>query len=297
MARTRELRKRIAAIKTIQRITRTMQMIATSRFTAAQQRVLAARPYGERMVQLVGEVLAAAAASGGFEHKLLAAPSPPAKRERLLVITSNRGLCGAYNTNVLRASMAHARELASRGVEFEVEIAGKKAAAYFKFQKVPVANAYKFSDKIQYEETERLADKYMADFLEGKLDAVRVAYMYFASSSRQAPQVMQILPLAMPAAGATAKAAEAGPQALYDFAPSAQVILEELIPLYVKTMIFQAALNAAVSEQIMRMVAMKAATENARDLSRTFTRRYNRARQSQITTELMEVIGGAAALE
>jgi F-type H+-transporting ATPase subunit gamma len=108
---------------------------------------------------------------------------------------------------------------------------------------------------------------------------------------------MQILPLAMPAAGATAKPAEAGPQALYDFAPSAQVILEELIPLYVKTMIFQAALNAAVSEQIMRMVAMKAATENARDLSRTFTRRYNRARQSQITTELMEVIGGAAALE
>jgi F-type H+-transporting ATPase subunit gamma len=294
MARTRELRKRIAAVKTIQRITRTMQMIATSRFTAAQQRVLEARPYAESLSRLVGEVLSAAAASGGFEHRLLAAPAPAARRERLLVITSNRGLCGAYNTNVLRAATAHARELAGRGVEIEVETAGKKAAAYFKFQKVPVAATYKFSDKVQYEETERLADTYMADFLEGRLDAVRVASMYFVSASRQTPQVTQILPLAVP--GAATKA-EPGAHALYDFAPSAASILEELIPLYVKTMLFQAALNALVSEQIMRMIAMKAATENARDLGRTFTRRYNRARQSQITTELMEVIGGAAALE
>ena len=199
----------------------------------------------------------------------------------------------------LRPVMSTPRPPTSTKSACRVVVAARRSSSQcvMSGMKVPVASAYKFSDKIQYEEVERLADKYMADFLEGRLDAVRVAYMYFATSSRQAPLVQQILPLAMPAAAELAGPGEAGPQALYDFAPSAEVILEELIPLYVKTMLFQAALNAAVSEQIMRMVAMKAATENARDLGRTFTRRYNRARQSQITTELMEVIGGAAALE
>jgi F-type H+-transporting ATPase subunit gamma len=217
-------------------------------------------------------------------------------RELALVIVSERGLCGAYNGNVLRKALAHVRDLQSRKVEFDLEVSGKKAVGFFRFARVKVATRHtQFGDKPKYEDVQRLAERYMADFTQGKYDAVRVVSMRFITNARQVPEVMQLLPLS---ARAEAGASETqGAAALYAFSPSSEELLAELLPVSVKTALFQAFNEAVVSEQVMRMVAMKAATDNAGSLGRTLRRQYNRARQTQITTELMEIIGGAAALE
>ncbi len=298
MAQIREIKKRIGGVKTVQRITKTMQMIATAKFTTALQKVSSARPYSQRIGRLVGDALAEA--GGEFEHPLVDGPGESPCRERLLVITSNRGMCGAYNANALRTAAAHIRALRERGRELELETAGKKAVGYFRFQKIPVDVSHAMGDEPRYDEIERLARTYIEDFTAGRHDAVHVVCMQFVSTSRQVPRVIQLLPLAPPVASGTGGGEPSsgdGASALYDFSPSVHMILDQLMPLAVKTILFQAFLESNVSEQIMRMVAMKAATENAGDLARTLTRRFNRARQTQITTELMEIISGAAALE
>ncbi len=289
MARTREIKKRIGAVRTIQRITKTMQMIATAKFTTAVQRAQASRPYTEKVQALVEAALAGVS---DFEHPLISGPAESPRRERLLVIASNRGLCGAYNANVLRTGMDHVRSLRGEGCELDLETAGKKAVGFFRFQKVEVAQRHTIPDQPPYDLVEAIAQQYIEDFVAGRHDAVRVASMHFVSNARQVPTVIQLLPLAP----APASSESAGPRATYEFSPSAEAILGKLLPLAVKTALFQAFLDAAVSEHIMRMVAMKAATENAGELRKTLIRRFNRARQTQITTELMEIIGGAAAL-
>ncbi len=295
MAQIREIKKRIGGVKTVERITKTMQMIATAKFTSAMQHVSAARPYSERIDRLMAEALTAA--GGDFEHPLIAGPSETPSRQRVLVITSNRGMCGAYNAHALRTATTHIRELRDLGRELELETAGKKAVGYFKFQKIPVATSHSIGDQPGYDEIERLAVAYIEDFVAGRHDAVHVVSVQFVSVSRQVPRVIQLLPLKPAAAPETPPDESAGGGALYDFSPSVQAILDQLMPLAVKTILFQAFLEARVSEQVMRMVAMKAATENAGELGRTLTRSFNRARQAQITTELMEIIGGASALE
>jgi F-type H+-transporting ATPase subunit gamma len=289
MARTREIKKRIGAVGTIQRITKTMQMIATAKFTTAAQRAHASKPYTEKMQGLVAEALAGAS---DFEHPLMAPPVESPRRELLLAIASNRGLCGAYNANVLRTAMGHIRGLRAGGRVLDLETAGRKAVGYFRFQKVAIARRHTIADQPPYDQVEPLAERYIEEFIAGRHDAVRVASMQFVSNTRQVPRVIQLLPL-QPASGDTEAP---GPAATYEFSPSAEAILGELLPLVVKTALFQAFLDAAVSEHITRMVAMKAATDNAGELGRMLVRRFNRARQTQITTELMEIIGGAAAL-
>jgi F-type H+-transporting ATPase subunit gamma len=293
MAKIRFIRKRITAVGTIQRITKTMQMIATARFTAAVQRAKATQPYTTTIRRLVGEV---AAAAGDVSHPLIDGPAAPANRELLLVIGSDRGLCGAYNSNVLRVAMHHVRDLQGRGVALDVEASGKKVVASFKFQRIPVAERLAIGDKPQYEAVEAVAARYIGAFTAGTYDAVRVAFMRYVSNARQTPEMLQLLPLAPEAAPAEAKAV-GGAEAIYEFSPSSAELLADLLPAAVKAQLFQAFIDATVSEQIMRMVAMKAATENAKDLKRALNRQYNRARQSQITTELSEIMGGAAALE
>jgi len=294
MAQIREIKKRIGGVKTVQRITKTMQMIATAKFTTAMQQVSAAKPYSERIDRLMAEALTAA--GGDFEHPMIDGPSESPSRQRVLVITSNRGMCGAYNAHALRSAMAHIHELRESGRELELETAGKKAVGAFKFRKIPVATSHSIGDQPGYDEIERLAVAYIDDFVAGRHDAVHVVCMEFVSVSRQVPRVIQLLPLKRAVAPET-PTDEARGGALYDFSPSVQAILDQLMPLAVKTILFQAFLDARVSEQIMRMVAMKAATENAGELARNLTRTFNRARQAQITTELMEIISGAAALE
>jgi len=290
MAQIRELKKRMVAVRTIQRITKTMQMIATAKFTAALARAKATRPYTDRIRGLVGEV--AAAAGDDFSHPLMKAPATATRRELVLVITSDRGLCGAYNGNVLRKGSLTIRALKDAGKSVVLETVGKKALAYFRFAKIEVAEKHTFGDKPAFEQVEALAKRLMAEFEEGRYDAVHVVYMRFISNSKQVAETMQLLPLAAPAADAGA-----GAGSNYEFSPSGAELLADLLPKSVVVSLFQAFNDAAVSEHVMRMVSMKAATDNAAGLGRTIRRNYNRARQARITTELTEIVSGAAALE
>jgi len=292
MAQIREIKKRMIAVGSIARITKTMQMIANAKFAAAMVRAKATKPYTEKVRQLVAEV---AAAAGDVQHPLINGPTESPKRELLLVISSERGLCGAYNGHVFRTAGAGIKEIRAAGREFNIEIAGKKAVAFCKFRQIPVAERHTFGDKPKYEDVERVASRIMDEFTAGKYDAVKVAYMKFISNARQKPELMQLLPLKAPTAvaGSEAKAAKAN----YEFSPSSEALLADLLPITVKAALFQAINEAIVSEQIMRMVAMKSATENAKDLGKNLKRSYNRARQGKITTELTEIVSGAAALE
>ena len=296
MAQIRALRKRMLAVRTIARITKTMQMIATAKFTAAQQRVRGTRPYTEAIRSLVGEVTAAA---GDVEHPLLRQVDQEPKRVLILVITSDRGLCGAYNGHVLRTAGGWARPFVAKGGDIRLEVAGKKGLSYFKFVKLPVAERVSLGGKPTFEQIEAIAQRYIDGYVRGEYDAVRVAYMKFVSSARQMPEVMQILPLsagAAPSGGAAAEASS-GAKTVYEFSPDAKALLDHLLPQAVKISLFQAVNDSIVSEHAMRMVAMKAATDNARGLGKTLNRMYNRARQAKITTELTEIVSGAAALE
>lgn len=296
MARTREIKKRMVAVKNIQRITKTMQMIATAKFTAALARAKATQPYTRKIRELVAAVSSAA---GDIDHPLLAGHGEKAtKKELLLVIVSDRGLCGAYNGNVLRMATQHLRESKSRGIETTLEVSGKKAVGFFRFAKISVARRHtQFGDKPSVEEVHRLANEYMERFTRGEYDVVRVAFMHFESNSRQKPELMQLLPLTPPkSAGEHAGEGAATTTAPYEYSPDSKTLLAELLPASVRTSLFQAFNESVVSEQVMRMIAMKAATDNAGQLGKSLKRDFNRARQTQITTELMEVISGAAAL-
>ena len=291
MAQIREIKKRMIAVRTIQRITKTMQMIATAKFTASLARAKASRPYMERIRELVAEV---AARAGDESHPLCLAPAKPAGKELILVIASDRGLCGAYNGHVLRTSLIALKGVKSRNSESVVETIGKKATAFFKFQKIPVAQKHQFGDRPTFEMVEPLAERLMSEYLAGQYDACRVVYMKFVSNSKQVPETMQLLPMRVPAA---AKSDVKSSESLYEFSPNASELLNDLLPRAVKISLFQAVIDAIVSENVMRMIAMKAATDNASGIAKSLHRSYNRARQGRITTELTEIISGAAALE
>ncbi len=291
MAQIRESKKRMVAVRTIQRITKTMQMIATAKFTASLARAKASRPYMERIRELVAEV---AARAGDESHPLCLAPAKPAGKELILVIASDRGLCGAYNGHVLRTSLIALKGVKSRNAESVVETIGKKATAFFKFQKIPVAQKHQFGDRPTFEMVEPLAERLMSEYLAGQYDACRVVYMKFVSNSKQVPETMQLLPMRVPAA---AKSDVKSSESLYEFSPNASELLNDLLPRAVKISLFQAVIDAIVSENVMRMIAMKAATDNASGIAKSLHRSYNRARQGRITTELTEIISGAAALE
>jgi F-type H+-transporting ATPase subunit gamma len=189
--------------------------------------------------------------------------------------------------------MQHTRSAKSSNQEIELETSGKKAVSFFKFQKMTPTIQHNLSDKPSFEDVARIADHYMEGFASGKWDKVSVAYMRFESNARQIPEVIQLLPLSQE----NEETVECTTAASYDFSPSASEILDDLLPRSIKTTLFQAFNDSVVSENIMRMIAMKAATENANDLAKDLRRDYNRARQAQITTELTEIISGAAALE
>ncbi len=299
---TREIKGRIKAVGNIQRITKTMQMISTAMFQAMQKRATEAHAYTQRISEIVSELAASLIETGEVFHPLLSAPKPATGRELILVISSNRGLCGGYNANLLRAAAAQIK--ASDNVTLEV--VGKKGHGYFKFTHVPMDAFHShITDKPEYADVERLAESYMQAFTEGKYDSIKVIHTAFVSMSRQEPRVHQLLPMRPPVAaeGASGESGEsgksggaAGPQTLYDFSPKPQELLGELLPITVKTGLFQCFNEAAVSEQLMRMVAMKAATDAAGKMQKNLKRKFNRARQTAITTELSEIIGGAAAL-
>jgi F-type H+-transporting ATPase subunit gamma len=297
MARARIIIKRRKAVRNIKKITKVMQMIATSRYQKAYKRAVGTKPYVKKIGELVASAVQAVRGSGAaVEHPLMKEPAAGGK-VAVLVISSTRGLCGGYNGNVLRLANNTLKELEAGGKTTELHIAGKKGVAYFKFQRREIAQSYgAIGDNPKFVEIEKIAEQFMTAYTEGKISGLKVVYMRFISAGQQRPHVMDVLPLSnlAGAEGAVEQQASAVP---YEFMPNAEALLDELIPTTVKISIFQAFIEAAVSEQIARMVAMKAATDNADKMGKKLTQDYNRARQSQITSELSELMGGVEALK
>jgi F-type H+-transporting ATPase subunit gamma len=302
MAKTREIKKRIKAVGNIRRITKTMQMIATAKFAASQQRATAGKPYTEALFGLVADL---AGSVEDVSHPLFGSDNPEGKpgQPLTLILTSDRGLCGAYNSGILRTAMQYLRAnpAAKAGA---VELVGKKGVAFLKFNAVPVARQHTFGDKPSYEAVQALANDYIDRFSRGEISSVNVISMRFLSAGKQVPAVLQLLPFSPEAAAQLARNQKKGddptpaPAAKtnFEFTPSAEALLNDLLPAAVKAVLFQAFNDAVVSEHIARMVAMKSATDAAGKMGKLYTRKFNRARQAQITTELTEIISGAAAL-
>lgn len=296
MAKARALDKRRKSIRNIRKITRTMELIATARFKKAMDRAAASTAYTKRITRLVADL----SKSGlSVSHPLLEA-RPETKKATLLILTANRGLCGGYNGAVLRNALNRLAELKETVPSIRIEVSGKRGISALKFKKIEIDETFtKFEDQPKYEEIEAIANRYLDAYITGELDRLDVAYTKFISSSKQIAVVETILPLGSlgdePAkAGTTETKAK---ESMYEFMPSAKSILEEVVPASFKVKLFKCFLDAAVSEQIARMVAMKSATENASDMIKSLSMTYNRARQSQITGEIMEIIGGVEALK
>ncbi|SFJ53355.1 ATP synthase F1 subunit gamma [Planctomicrobium piriforme] len=291
MAKARALVKRRKAVKNIRKITRTMELIATARFKKAMDRATEAAAYTKKINEIVADL---AQSNLVFNHPLLKQPDQT-QNVTVLLLTSNRGLCGGYNGGILRTGIARIRELQAAGKEVTLEVSGKRGLSFMKFEKRPVANSYThFEDKPAFDDVNAIADRFVADFIAGRLHRLEVVYQKFLSSARQVPVVETLLPFGDLATGTGRQKTTTID---YEFLPSAEEILEEIVPAAFKARFFKCFLDAAVGEQIARMVAMKSATENADEMIRDISQEYNRARQSQITSELAEIIGGAAALE
>jgi F-type H+-transporting ATPase subunit gamma len=324
MAKARAIVKRRKAVRNIKKITKTMQMIATAKFQKSLKRAVGTKAYTLKVRELVREL---AASVGDVEHPLLRKVTSENRTNKiaLLVITSNRGLAGAYNGSVLRAATAFIREQEAAGKTIELHVVGKKGNSYFNYQRRPITAKLDAQDTPRYVDVERVADQFVREFVDGKVDAVYVAYMNFYSTGMQRPDVTTMLPLAGVASAAEHTAqqvaekeaqskagaldarrtgADVKPaahvydtQTIYDFSPSPRELLDELLPLTVKTAFFQAFLDATTSEHVARMVAMKSATDAADKMVKALSMKYNRARQSQITTELAEIMGGVEAMK
>jgi F-type H+-transporting ATPase subunit gamma len=293
MANRRVLVKRRKAVGNIRKITRTMQLIATARFQAAFQRAVASRPYTDKLSEIAREL---AATGASIEHPLLQ-PGRPDAPSCLVVITSSRGLCGGYNANVLRAAQARLEEWEREGRPTELHVFGKKGISYFRFQQRPMAvQSTAVGDRPRFQEVEPIANRLMDGFVSGELRTVEVAYMRFYSAGRQRPEVFQLLPLASPAAPQASEEKVGSRSIQWEIRPDPVRLLAQLLPASVRVRLLQAFLDAAVSEQIARMVAMKAATEASGEMIKSLTRQYNRARQTHITMELLDIVGGANAL-
>ena len=303
MANARALDKRRKSIRNIRKITRTMELIATARFKKAMDRAAAALDYTRRITQIVRDL-----AGAGLEvsHPLLL-ERPESKTSTVLMLTSNRGLCGGYNGAVIRAAMLRRNEIVSTGSNLNFEIRGKRGVSAMKFRQVAINEMYThFEDSPKFEQVAVIADRLMEEFISGKTDRLDVVYTKFISISKQIAVSETLLPFKPPTAAEVAAeasrssgstAAQAGAsRANYEFLPSADSILQEVVPASFRVKLFKCFLDAAVSEQISRMVAMKSATENAGDIIKQLSRTYNRARQSRITQEIMEIIGGVEAL-
>jgi len=295
MANPKELVKRRKAIRNIRKITRTMELIATGRYKKAMDRAMQAEAFTRKIGELAADLTRTAK---DVTHPLLQAREK-VKTVKVLILTSNRGLCGGYNGAILREASHRIHALKAQGVDISLEVSGKRGVTYCRFQGWKTDAQYlQFEDKPQFAEVDEIASRYLQDFISGKIDRVDVAWMKFINASRQTPVVESLLPLSSiaPAAGAVKEPAKQE-NVEYEFMPDAGGILQELLPMSFKVRLFKCFLDAAVSEQIARRVTMKSATENADEMIKMISSQYNRARQAQITKEISEIVGGAEALK
>lgn len=293
MAKARTLDKRRGSIRNIRKITRTMELIANARFKKAMDRATSATAYTNRITQLVADLCQSGL---DVQHPLLE-DRPEPHRAVILVLTANRGMCGGFNSGVLRLAIEHYLQLSNTVPEVRTEVSGKRGIAALKYRKIIPDQAYThFEDSPVYADVETLANQYLEEFLTRKIDRLDVAYTKFINGARQEPTIETLLPLGSLEGVDTSEQEGAG-ESQYEFLPSAESILEEVVPTSFRVKLFKCFLDSAVSEHISRMVAMKAATENADEMIRQLSMSYNRARQTQITGEIMEIIGGVEALQ
>jgi F-type H+-transporting ATPase subunit gamma len=294
MQKARDIRRRIRSVQNTRQITHTMEMVAASKMRRAQERVQAARPYAAKLGEVVAELLAPELAE---RFPLLRQPERT-RRAALILLTSNRGLAGGFNVNLIRKARSRADELRRAGAEVELHVVGRKGVTFFKFRGEAMSSArLDISDRPSMEDAHSLVDGLVPRFESGDLDAIEIVYAQFRSALSTPPVEMRILPVGAGAgAGAVAGAVERGRRAAdYIFEPSSEEILTSILPLYVRNAVYRALVETAAAEQGARRVAMKNATDNADELVKALTRQYNAARQAQITQELTEITGGAEA--
>ena len=287
----RVLRRRIRSVQSTKKITRAMELIAASRIVKAQQRVAAARPYSEQITEVIRQL---AASGAGLDHPLLQ-PRDQVNNVGFIAITADRGLAGAYNASIIRTVERAVLERRGRGAGSSLVVAGKKAESYFRWRGYNLAYAGTgFSEQPHYEDARALAEVVMDTYEQGEIDEVQLVYTRFLSMGSQRVVSRRLLPLDT---GAIVQRADGeGPSAVYENEPEPGEILDRLLPRYVEARVFAAMLEAAASEQAARQRAMKAATDNAEDLIKNLSVVANKLRQAGITTEIMEIVGGAEAL-
>lgn len=293
MANPRELDNRRKSVRNIRKITRTMELIATARFKKAMDRASAATAYTDRITRLVADLTRAGLK---VSHPLLE-QRERTERAVLLVLTANRGLCGGFNGNLVRAGLERWKQINEEVENSRLEISGKRGISGFQFRGYsPDATYTHFEDKPTFAEVDVIASHYLEQYVLGEIDRLDVVYTKFLNISKQVVTIESLLPLGSLGAEEETDEQERGPDLQYEFLPSPESILEEVVPTSFKVKLFKCFLDSAVSEQIARMVAMKGATENAGELIKSLSMKYNRARQGRITSELMDLIGGVEAL-
>jgi F-type H+-transporting ATPase subunit gamma len=295
MATLRDIKNRIGSVQSTRQITRTMEMVSTAKLKKAQTRIENARPYALAMAEVLGNVVRYV---DDVSHPLL---EQRAERRRvaLISIVSDRGFAGAFNSNIIRLTERTVAELVADGVEVEMILAGKKILGYFRYRGVePAMSLVGNSDKPSYEEARSIAAHVMKEYEAGEVDAVFVLFNRFKNIADQVPEMHQLLPIERDVLdSAEAGVAAAGRNLEYLFEPSSEQVLADLLPTYVEALIYRSMLESAAAEQGARRTAMKSATDNASEMITTLTRSYNRARQDAISTEIAEIVGGAAAQE
>jgi F-type H+-transporting ATPase subunit gamma len=292
MAKGRELKGRIRSVENTRKITRTMEMVATSKMKRAQDRVVAARPYANSLTEVIASLYSPELAK---EFPLLRQPAS-VKNAAVILLTSNRGLAGGFNANLIKEARNLLRRLDGEGTAALLRIVGRKGLGYFRYiGRAIESSRTDFTDRPTAQNATELVDDLIGQFEKGEIDAVYVVYAKFNSALSTPPTTLRILPVTPPEGKTGGKSG--GLRHDYLLFPSAEAILEQLLPLYVRNSVYRALVETAAAEQGARRTAMKNATDNAGDILNVLRRTYNRARQAQITQEIAEIVGGSATLE
>jgi F-type H+-transporting ATPase subunit gamma len=289
MASARDIKRRIRGVKNIQQVTRAMNMIAAARLRRAQSKAESARPYADKLLQILRDVTSGGA---GIKHPLL--EKREIKKVGILLVTSDRGLCGAFNANVIREAALFANK---QTVPVALTIVGRKGNDYFRRREFEIAHSFpQPSREMRLEEIGAISKQVISDYSQAKFDQLMLCYTKFINVVKYPPTMIQLLPLEPGKAKSEKKEGE-GAKAAFQFEPAAEEILGALLPRYIEVLIYRALIESFTSEQASRMVAMKNATDAAKDMISDLTKKYNNARQGRITKELLEVVSGAEALK